>query len=181
MQRQRQKEKAFAFSNETNSQVSHSLNNNNAKDSQLPNVSDDMTQLSSNFLNLFGNANNAKNSQATNLLGNKPDVSSKALNLFNDSTTLLSSASNLFGDGGMLNSQASNLFSNITEVTPQASGLFGSFSLFDKNLSSKAVPENLNENMQKINELVAGISESDFQRLEPEVYLNDILINFYLK
>jgi len=39
----------------------------------------------------------------------------------------------------------------------------------------------LSENYQKINELVSGISETDFQGLEPEVYLNDTLINFYLK
>lgn len=49
------------------------------------------------------------------------------------------------------------------------------------NLAGRAIPENLNENMQKIYELVKDISESDFQRLEPEVYLNDTLINFYLK
>ena len=41
--------------------------------------------------------------------------------------------------------------------------------------------EHLPENYQKINEIVEGISETDFQRLEPEVYLNDTLINFYLK
>jgi len=46
---------------------------------------------------------------------------------------------------------------------------------------SKFTGEGLSENYQKINELVGGISETDLQRLEPEVYLNDTLINFYLK
>jgi len=47
--------------------------------------------------------------------------------------------------------------------------------------TSKFLAEGLSENYQKINELVSGISDTDLQRLEPEVYLNDTLINFYLK
>lgn len=39
----------------------------------------------------------------------------------------------------------------------------------------------LPENYQKIKEAVDAVSETDIQRLEPEVYLNDTLINFYLK
>ena len=39
----------------------------------------------------------------------------------------------------------------------------------------------LSADYQKINELIEGVSEADLQRLEPEVYLNDTLINFYLK
>ncbi len=47
--------------------------------------------------------------------------------------------------------------------------------------TSKFLAEGLSENYKKINELVSGISDIDLQRLEPEVYLNDNLINFYLK
>jgi len=47
--------------------------------------------------------------------------------------------------------------------------------------ANKVIMDNLSENYQKIHELVSGISEADFQRLEPEVYLNDTLVNFYLK
>jgi len=47
--------------------------------------------------------------------------------------------------------------------------------------ATKVMIDNLSENHQKINELVSSISEADFQRLQPEVYLNDTLINFYLK
>jgi len=48
-------------------------------------------------------------------------------------------------------------------------------------IANKVIMDNLSENYQKIHELVSGISEADFQRLEPEVYLNDTLVNFYLK
>ncbi len=45
----------------------------------------------------------------------------------------------------------------------------------------KVIIENLSEDYQKINDLVTGVNDVDLQRLDPQVYLNDSLINFYLK
>jgi len=46
---------------------------------------------------------------------------------------------------------------------------------------SNPPPEIPDENLKKIKEAADSITESDLQRLDPEVYLNDSIINFWLK
>lgn len=41
--------------------------------------------------------------------------------------------------------------------------------------------DGLSRNLQALKNCLSGVTELDYQRLDPEVYLNDNLINFYMK